>query len=495
LMEGSHPFAGIYTGEGEPPSLGERIAAEHFCYSGKSMPYRPSPLATPFTLLHPKLQEFFIACFVESKENPQKRPTATQWREALTLAEKALRTCSVNIHHAYSSHLDDCPWCNRKALLNGRDPFPGKKLQNLFPKKAYLPKPKQVTSKQKPEVLALALVVFLGFFALIVNLLGINRLNTSFGSNDYLMGTFTSAKLQISFCKDGNKLTSIENENTNAFSNFEVTCPASSLKLSSSIFKHIYPVKYVSALHRKDDDSVILDNSYGADHNVMTRFNADLILKGNALSPNGFYFASIVDKKYNPNTILSSRVLLFDTRSNKLLRRIGDGTEQISAIAFSPGSKTLAIGQTNGAIKIFSVDSGKLILQIPMRGSNILGLKFIMNGKVLCIGSEVGGYRLVNVTSGETLNKFGLSSFAKGYFSISPDETMLAVTSSNYEIYVYEIHSGKLLRTFENYQFITFLTFSKDSDALAVGDWTNSIRIYAVTESKILMNRHKRLGK
>jgi serine/threonine protein kinase len=503
LMEGSHPFAGIYTGEGEPPSLGERIAAAHFCYSGKTMPYRPSPLATPFTLLHPKLQEFFIACFVESKENPQKRPTATQWREALTIAEKALRTCSVNIHHTYGSHLDECPWCNRKTLLNGRDPFPGKKRQNLFPEKIDPPKSKPVVAKPKNQFLRfIILLTFVTSIATIVvylsNLLGKTYPEASSNPNNYLMGTYTSAKLQISFCKDGNKLTSVENAELDVFQRFESNCPASNLKLSGSIFKHIYPDEYVSALHSQDNDSVILDKSYEVAHNAITKFNVDLILKGNALSPNGFYFASIIDKKYDPNTVLSSQVLLFDTRSNKLLRRLGDGIEQISAITFSLDSKRLAIGQTNGAIKIFSVNSGKLISEIPMRGSNILGLKFIMNGKVLCIGSEVGGYRLVSVDSGKTVNEFDQSSFSKGSFAISPDETMLAVTSSNYEIYVYEIHSGKLQRTFAGSQRTTFLIFSNDSEALAVGDWANRVTVFAVKNPELSMYsrfRRERFGK
>ncbi len=126
LMEGCHPFAGIYTGEGEPPSLAARIAAAHFPYSGQSVPYRPSPLALPLTLLHPKIQEFFQRCFVDSQRNPQIRPTAAQWHEALTVAEQELRSCTVNIQHAYGSHLATCPWCERKNLLKGRDPFPAK---------------------------------------------------------------------------------------------------------------------------------------------------------------------------------------------------------------------------------------------------------------------------------------------------------------------------------------------------------------------------------
>jgi serine/threonine protein kinase len=481
LMEGSHPFAGIYIGEGEPPSLGERIAAAHFCYAGHSVPYRPALFAPPFALLHPKLQELFIICFVDSKENPQIRPTAAQWHEALSLSEKELRTCPENTPHLYGTHLFSCPWCYRKSLLKGRDPFPGKKRLLAFLNKIDFNKPVPGGKATLKQVLIFVLIyAFFVILAIALSLLPKQEKPPNGISRSLLGLTFTSPKLQIYFCKDGNMLTSVENSSLEIFRGFKPECSSSFLKISNTFLRHIYPSEYNSNLLSQNNNSIILDRSYEVSHNVNTKFNVDLILRGNALSPNGRYFASIIDKKYNPNTVLSSQVLLFDTRSNKLLRRMGDGIEQISAITFSPNSKTLAIGQTNGAIKIFSADSGKLISEIPMRGANIFGLKFIMNGKVLCIGSEVGGYRLVSVASGETLREFDLSSFSKGSFAISPDETMLAVTSSIYEIYVYDIHSGKLLTNFEGSQRTTFLIFSKDSDMLAIGDWSNSIKIYAV---------------
>jgi DNA-binding helix-hairpin-helix protein with protein kinase domain len=64
LMEGTHPFAGVYQAVGDPPPYEARIAQGHFPHGTKRHgPYRAMPSAPPFTLLHPTLQEMFVRCF------------------------------------------------------------------------------------------------------------------------------------------------------------------------------------------------------------------------------------------------------------------------------------------------------------------------------------------------------------------------------------------------------------------------------------------------
>lgn len=125
LMEGTHPFSGIYQGIPEPPPYESRIAAGHFTYSKqRQVPYLPTPIAPPWEILHPRLQQLFLQCFEDGHYSPQHRPTAQAWLSALAEAEDSLTTCSVNPQHYYSNHLHSCPWCERAVRLGGRDPFP-----------------------------------------------------------------------------------------------------------------------------------------------------------------------------------------------------------------------------------------------------------------------------------------------------------------------------------------------------------------------------------
>jgi hypothetical protein len=124
LMEGAHPYSGVYLGENDPPPYDTRIREGHFTYGAKSTPYRPMPLAPPYNILHPDLRALFARCFEEGHIRPELRPDATTWMNALVRAEDALVTCAKNTQHRYGNHLDACPWCARTELLGGRDPFP-----------------------------------------------------------------------------------------------------------------------------------------------------------------------------------------------------------------------------------------------------------------------------------------------------------------------------------------------------------------------------------
>jgi len=152
LMEGTHPFAGVYQGSGDSPPYETRIAEGHFVYSRRRVPYHPTLIAPKFELLNPTLQQLFIRCFEEGHNNPQMRPTAQTWQSALSEAEHDLTTCTVNNHHRYGKHLSYCPWCERTYKLSGRDPFPSsqavQKGQHLQPLKR--PKPTLVIPKKQP---------------------------------------------------------------------------------------------------------------------------------------------------------------------------------------------------------------------------------------------------------------------------------------------------------------------------------------------------------
>jgi DNA-binding helix-hairpin-helix protein with protein kinase domain len=143
LMEGTHPFDGVYLKSGEPPLIQDRILAGYYPYGQRSVPVRPKPFAPPLTTLHPQLQSLFLRCFETGHQRPEYRPTADEWAVALTQAEQSLISCQRNPRHRYGSHLARCPWCDRTEKLGGRDPFPG-------PNTIVPPVPKR-RSRSKPK--------------------------------------------------------------------------------------------------------------------------------------------------------------------------------------------------------------------------------------------------------------------------------------------------------------------------------------------------------
>jgi DNA-binding helix-hairpin-helix protein with protein kinase domain len=129
LMEGRHPFASVWRGDGNPPMLEQHIEVGRFPYTSSDLPLPHSRLvslprfALPFNTLPPSLQKLMERCFVDGSKNPGKRPKAKDWYKALKEVEENLTFCPINSQHIYSGHLSSCPWCQRKRLI-GRDPFP-----------------------------------------------------------------------------------------------------------------------------------------------------------------------------------------------------------------------------------------------------------------------------------------------------------------------------------------------------------------------------------
>lgn len=117
LLFNDHPFSGKWNGSGDPPSLGEKIAQGHWVY-GKSSKVKPSPITISFDVIHPQLQALFRRCFDDGHRNPYARPSASEWQNALEVAIKDLKQCSVaGEQHYYARTYGRCYWCERKAQI------------------------------------------------------------------------------------------------------------------------------------------------------------------------------------------------------------------------------------------------------------------------------------------------------------------------------------------------------------------------------------------
>lgn len=122
LMEGHHPFAGKYTGQGEDPYPlpADAIAARAFPYGRRGGRHEPPPFAPPYSMLPSDVQSLIERCFEAAA--PDTRPPAAEWLAVLDAFEQSLVECRKTKAHKYDRRLATCPWCERAARL-GRDSF------------------------------------------------------------------------------------------------------------------------------------------------------------------------------------------------------------------------------------------------------------------------------------------------------------------------------------------------------------------------------------
>ncbi len=123
LLEGVHPFAGIWRGKGEPPDVATRMGRGHFPYrhGGRVV---PPPHALALDVLPPELRHLAWRAFTSGVRRPASRPTSAAWMAALERADASLQICDRSPHHVFGEHRRRCPWCDR-IDVGFPDPFPG----------------------------------------------------------------------------------------------------------------------------------------------------------------------------------------------------------------------------------------------------------------------------------------------------------------------------------------------------------------------------------
>jgi DNA-binding helix-hairpin-helix protein with protein kinase domain len=111
LLEGEHPFRGVWDWEGEKPSVTELSSRGIWAYL-EGGPLIPRPAAIGIDLLPPDIRQLFRTSFEHGAYSPEHRPGADQWHGALRALEDDLRTCNDDPSHVYPGfHGRACPWC------------------------------------------------------------------------------------------------------------------------------------------------------------------------------------------------------------------------------------------------------------------------------------------------------------------------------------------------------------------------------------------------
>ncbi|HTX01964.1 MAG TPA: hypothetical protein VMD59_24485 [Acidimicrobiales bacterium] len=124
LLQGEHPFRGHWNGTDDPPR--EQVLARDgmWTYAGRSE-LTPRPSAIGLELLPRDIGELFRRAFVEGAQDPERRPTATEWRVALERLGRSLVQCAYNEDHWFAASFSECPWCRharRQAMRVARGP-------------------------------------------------------------------------------------------------------------------------------------------------------------------------------------------------------------------------------------------------------------------------------------------------------------------------------------------------------------------------------------
>ena len=507
LMEGTHPFEGVFQGSDEPSPKEKRIADGHFPYGNKQVPYNPKPLAPPFEILHPKLQQLFVRCFEDGHKQPQVRPNAQTWVKALNEAENELVSCWVNDQHRYGGHLSNCPWCERAALLGGRDPFPhssyGQTLQPMVSQPTLARSPQTIITLLAPMYInkllatgAILLLAFTGYwywqFYPVKSSVssGTNR-STSIPTNSKpqpkrapetsllnfsLTNTLeghTNEVTAVAFSPDGKTLASSSRDKTIKLWN---------IARGEEIGTLNGHVNEVNAIAFSPDGETLASGSYDGTIKFWDFSNQQELrsLKGHsmqvnaiAFSPDGGTLASI---SYDGTIKLWNLSIETDERTLK-----GHST-LVNSVAFSPNGETLASGSGDNTIKLWDLSTGRDEGTLKGHSGWVYTVAFSPDGKTLASGSWDNTIKLWNLKE-ENLFRT-LSGHSNEVYSVafSPDGKTLASASRDNTIKLWEISTGKDLGTLKGHSNeVVSVAFSPNRKTLASGSKDNTIKIWRIS--------------
>jgi DNA-binding helix-hairpin-helix protein with protein kinase domain len=109
LLEGEHPFRGVWGGTGDKPAV-PQLARDGIWVYG-SGPLSPRPTAIDIRLLPGSTLNLFKRAFEDGARNPNRRPQAAEWYTELTALGTNLRQCRSIPTHYYFNQLSHCLWC------------------------------------------------------------------------------------------------------------------------------------------------------------------------------------------------------------------------------------------------------------------------------------------------------------------------------------------------------------------------------------------------
>ncbi len=166
------------------------------------------------------------------------------------------------------------------------------------------------------------------------------------------------------------------------------------------------------------------------------------------------------------------------------------GAKSLTSLALSPNGQTL-VGGGYGTLSFWHLPTGTLNQTLSIPNTWIGAVAISPDGQTLVSTTDTGVVELRALPSGNRLRS--LNDLTKA-IAISPDGQMLASGSSGPDtsIKLWQLHSGTLSRILPGHQgTVAAVAFSPDGQTLASSSYDGSIRLWQVSDGKLLRTWHE----
>jgi WD40 repeat protein len=186
---------------------------------------------------------------------------------------------------------------------------------------------------------------------------------------------------------------------------------------------------------------------------VLHTLSAEKVVRTLALSPDGKILAGAGD---DPS------IQLWDVASGKPGLKLKEHTDWVLSLAFSPDGKLLASGSVDGSVRIWDVATGKKIRDCASRlppapntqpepPAPILALAFSPDSKLLALGTSDGQLHLDNVADGKIARSLLGHTGAITSVAFHSSGTVLATGCKDHAVRLWNPANGQLLKALDGH--------------------------------------------
>ncbi|MGA9773037.1 MAG: caspase family protein [Blastocatellia bacterium] len=180
-------------------------------------------------------------------------------------------------------------------------------------------------------------------------------------------------------------------------------------------------------------------------------------------------------------------IKLWDVQTGKELKTFSGHTSHINSVVFSRDNNTVISGNYNDTIKVWNVTDGQELKTFADHSEFVYSLTISPNGKTLASKDFKRNFKLWDVATGKALINIAstVSSYGGMLFAFSPDGKILALQGKD-GITLWDVQTGKELRTLIGQEYISSIMFSPDGKTLVSGGFDTTIKVWDVQTGKKL---------
>jgi WD40 repeat protein len=154
----------------------------------------------------------------------------------------------------------------------------------------------------------------------------------------------------------------------------------------------------------------------------------------------------------------------------------------VLSISFSPNGKLLAIGDTNGEIRLWQVQNAKQILSLRGHESWVWSVSFSPDGQTLASSSQDCTAKLWDVRTGQCLRTLSGGDYVIRSVELSPDGQTLASGHGDATVRLWDVSTGACLKTLQGHdRGVWSVGFSPNGQMLASGSDDRTVKLWDVS--------------